>query len=223
MHAASDSSATIGRFSPSFLAAVNTEFTQLSSSILGSRLSQIDCLASEINNRVELNIVPSSQHRTNNCSSPGFRASADGDSPNFRTVGGAPADIAVLDFVANSGRGATLGVVNPLVEPGKDDAAIFIRDGGLKSRIVTNQEASMVLGSRGSLNCGNNKQTIGTTSDAASPHTQTRWRSAADCRCSNLQASAASAITIVDLMTISQAGKLINARIYDGTSASSFI
>ena len=81
----------------------------------------------------------------------------------------------------------------------------------------------MVLGSRGSLNCGNNKQTIGTTSDAASPHAQTRWRSAADCRCSNQQASAASAITIVNLMTISQDRMLTNANMDAGTSASSFI
>ena len=129
----------------------------------------------------------------------------------------------MLDFVSNSGRGETLLVVIPPAEPGKDDAAVLIGDGGLESRVVTNLEASMVLGSRGSLNCGNNKQTIGTTSDAASPHTQTRWRSAADCRCSNLQASAASAITIVDLMTISQDGKSINAKMDAGTSASSFI
>ena len=95
----------------------------------------------------------------------------------------------MLNCVSNSGRGATLLVVIPPAEPGKDDAALLVGDGGLESRVVTDLEASMVLGSRGSLNCGNNKQTIGTTSDAASPHAQTRWRSGGDWRCSNLQAS----------------------------------
>jgi hypothetical protein len=131
--------------------------------------------------------------------------------------------IAVLDLVFNSGRGETLLLVFPPAEPGNDDTVALMGDGGLESRVVTNLGAGMVLGSTGSLNCGNNKQTIGTTSDAASPHTQTRWRSAADCRCSNLQASAASAITIVDLMTISQDRKSINANRDVGTSASSFI
>jgi hypothetical protein len=129
----------------------------------------------------------------------------------------------VLEFVSHSGRGETLSAVIPPAEPGKDDAAVLIGGGGVESLVVTDLEASMVLGSRGSLNCGNNKQTIGTTSDAANPHTQMRWRRAADCRCSNLQASAASAITIVDLMTISQYGRLINANMDNGTSASSFI
>jgi hypothetical protein len=129
----------------------------------------------------------------------------------------------VLDFVSKSGRGETLLVVIPRAEAGKDDAAVLTEDGGLESRVVTNLEASMVLGSRRSLNCGNNKQTIGTTSDAASPCAQMRWRSAADCRCSKTQASAARAITIVDLMTISEDRKLTSANMDAGTSASSFI
>ncbi len=107
----------------------------------------------------------------------------------------------MFDFVSNPGRGETLLVVIAPAEPGKDDAAVPIGDGGVESRVVTNLEAFMVLGSRGRLNRGNNKQTTGTTSDAASPHTQTRWRSAADRPCINLQAIAASAITIIDLPT----------------------
>jgi len=114
-------------------------------------------------------------------------------------------------------------MVIPPARPGKDDAAILVGDGGLESRVVNNLEAFMVLGNRASLNCGNNKQAIGTTSAAASPHTQARWRSAADCRSSNLQASAVSAITIVDLMTISDDGKLIDANIDTGSPASAFI
>ena len=53
--------------------------------------------------------------------------------------------------------------------------------------------------------------------------TQTRCRSAADCRSSNLHASAASAITTVDLITIPQDGKSIIAKTDAGTLARSII
>jgi len=81
----------------------------------------------------------------------------------------------------------------------------------------------MALGSTWSVNCGDIKEITGTISDAASPNTQTRCRTAADCRWSNVHASAASAIAIVDLITIPQKGKLIITKMGAGTLLNSNI
>jgi hypothetical protein len=110
-----------------------------------------------------------------------------------------------------------------LAEPGTDDSTECISALGLECRIVTHLDKSTTPGSTGSLKWGRSPAAIGTTSDATSPHNHTRCRSAADCRHRNSQASAASAIASVDLMTISPSGRSLNAEINAEILVNSFI
>ncbi len=131
--------------------------------------------------------------------------------------------MAVFVRASASGRGTKLRAAFPAVAPARDDSELAVGDIVPEFRSVENLAAFKALGSTANVNCGKSNEITGAASEAASPSAQTRCRTAADCRWSNLQASAASAIATVDLMTTPPKGKPIIARMHDGMSENAII